>query len=76
MPQVVRFAEVLQDGRLDGHGRLAVGEGLDEGVERARMAVLLEDVSAGADERDQFGGQGFALPLVQNCPDLRKYNRM
>ncbi len=44
MPQVVALAEVLQDCGLDGHGGVAVGHGLNEGVERAGVTVLLESI--------------------------------
>jgi hypothetical protein len=76
VPEVVRFTQILQDCRFDGNGRLAVGKSLDEGVERARVAVFLEDVSAGTDERDELGGKRLALSLAQDCPDLRKQKRV
>jgi hypothetical protein len=76
VPEVVRFTQILQDCRFDGNGWLAVGKSLDEGVERARVAVLLEDVSAGTDERDELGGKRLALSLAQDCPDLRKQKRV
>ncbi len=44
VPQVVALAEVLQDGGLDGYGGVAVGHGLNEGVERAGVTVLLESI--------------------------------
>lgn len=44
MPQVMTLAQVFHDGRPNGDWRLALGEGLREGVEGRRVAVLLYDM--------------------------------
>lgn len=56
VPQVVTLAQVLHDGWPDGDGRLALGEGLREGVEGRRVAVLLYDMRPGAQEGDDLTG--------------------
>jgi len=58
VPEVVRLADVLDDARLEWNGRRSTLEDcVDERAQRAGMTVLLNHVTATADERTNHARQ-------------------
>lgn len=58
VPQVVWLANILDDARLErNRRRAALEDGIDERAQCARVTVLLNDVTAAADERTDYARQ-------------------
>ena len=71
MPQIVRLADVLDDAWLERDGRRATLEDrVDKRAQCTRVTVLLDHVTAAADERTNDARQRLQLSLSATSPTV------
>ena len=70
MPKIVILADVFEDARSDLNRRIAERDSLDERVDGRRLAFLLSNVGAAAEEGHQLPRQRLPLLLRHVRPDF------